>query len=286
MRVPVCRLDRLSSGRPHCARALGIMDEATTVVLLRPAPTYPYLVSCVSSSAGDRRLAPELNATCAKYAMNQGTSARASAFFRFVSGDGEVEGILFNAIAPDIRTRSVAQTAALIIGRLRLMSPILDKDVLSAPDWPEQPPPLRWPMADHSEARIAFERPVNSHGPWRVLLVRGPSDAGKSHITRQMLGNALRVPDLACGGSISRAPPIWTANWRAFAQYLDVTLPSRRRAAQMRALATSSMCSATGRPPFGLSWPKITNRDRIPTTLSGLRIAAGSGSHGTASYGR
>ena len=33
----------------------------------------------------------------------------------------------------------------------------------------------------------------------RFLLLRGPSEAGKSHLTRQMFGNALRLPGLACG---------------------------------------------------------------------------------------
>lgn len=140
-------------------------------------------------------------------------------------GEGDVQGILFNAIVPDIREGSVAKAAELIIERLRLMHPILDKDVLGALDWPEQPPPVRWPMADHREVRTAFELLLTRTAPWRVLLVRGPSEAGKSHITRQMLGNALRVPDLACGRFDFKGTTDMDAELRAFVQQLDVTLP-------------------------------------------------------------
>ena len=40
-------------------------------------------------------------------------------------GDGDMEGILFNTICPDAREKPVAQTAALIINRLRLIRPDL-----------------------------------------------------------------------------------------------------------------------------------------------------------------
>jgi len=39
-------------------------------------------------------------------------------------GDGEVRGILFNAIVPDVRSRPVAKTAELILNRLRLIEPL------------------------------------------------------------------------------------------------------------------------------------------------------------------
>jgi hypothetical protein len=140
-------------------------------------------------------------------------------------GDGDVDGILFNAIIPDIRNSSVARAAQLIVDRLRLINPVPDKEVVAPLDWPEQPPPLRWPMADHREVRAAFESLLTRKAPWRVLLVRGPSEAGKSHITRQMLGNALRVPDLACGRFDFKGTTDMDAEVRAFVQQLDVTQP-------------------------------------------------------------
>jgi hypothetical protein len=146
-------------------------------------------------------------------------------------GDGDVEGILFNTIAPDIRKGSVADAAELIIGRLRLMDPVAKsnipqaRDVPPAADWPEQAPPLRWPMADHRDVRATFECLLTRTAPWRVLLVRGASEAGKSHITRQMFGNALRVPDLACGRFDFKGTTDMDGELRAFVQQLEVTLP-------------------------------------------------------------
>ena len=90
-------------------------------------------------------------------------------------GDGEVQGILFNTIAPDVRALTVVKAAELVIARLGLIVPDVGKGMRTTPDWPEQPPALHWPMADHSEAREAFERLVTRTAPWRCLLLRGPS---------------------------------------------------------------------------------------------------------------
>ncbi len=140
-------------------------------------------------------------------------------------GGGEVKGILFNTIVPDVRTRTVSEAAKLVIDRLHLIVPSLGKGPPPAPNWPEQPPPLHWPMADHSETRAAFERLLTRMAPWRVLLLCGPTEMGKSHITRQMLSNALRVPDLACGCFDFKGTTGMDAEVRAFVQGLDVPLP-------------------------------------------------------------
>lgn len=140
-------------------------------------------------------------------------------------GEGEVEGILFNTIVPDVRARSAAQTAKLILDRLRLILPGLDKEAPIAPDWPEQPPPLLWPMADHREVRAAFERLLTRAVSWRFLPLRGPSESGKSHITKQMLRNALSVRGLACGRFDFKGSIDMDAEVRAFVQDLDVPLP-------------------------------------------------------------
>jgi hypothetical protein len=137
-------------------------------------------------------------------------------------GDGEVEGILFNTIAPDIRTKPPAEAAKLIINRLRL---ILGEGAPPVPDWPEQPPLLHWPMANHSTARAAFEQLLTRTASFRFLPVRGPSEVGKTHITMQMLGNALRVPDLACGRFDFKGTTDMDAEVRAFVQQLDVPVP-------------------------------------------------------------
>jgi hypothetical protein len=140
-------------------------------------------------------------------------------------GEGDVEGLLFNAIVPDIRTKSVGAAAELILERLRLIDPLAGKAVAAAIDWLEEPPPLVWPMADHTDVRNAFEQLLLRSAPWRILLVRGPSESGKSHITRQMLRNALRMPGLACGRFDFKGTTDMDDELRVFVQQLDVTLP-------------------------------------------------------------
>ena len=94
-----------------------------------------------------------------------------------------------------------------------------------SPDWPEQPPPLLWPMADHSEVRAAFQLLLTRTAPWHFLPLRGPTETGKSHITKQILGNALQMPDLACGRFDFKGTTGMDNEVRAFVQYLGVPLP-------------------------------------------------------------
>jgi hypothetical protein len=140
-------------------------------------------------------------------------------------GDGDVDGILFNTIAPDIRLKSVAQAAELIINRLRLILPASDNGGQPTQDWPDEPPLLRWPMADHTEARAAFAQLITRTPQWRFLPLRGPSEVGKSHITKQMLGNVLRMPDLFCGRFDFKGTTDMDAELRGFVQHLEMPFP-------------------------------------------------------------
>lgn len=97
---------------------------------------------------------------------------------------------------------------------------------VAAADWPDTPPPLLWPMADHGDVQRALEQLLTRNAPWRFLPLRGPSEAGKTHITRQILGNALRLPGLACGRFDFKGTTDVDAELRAFVQHLDVPLPS------------------------------------------------------------
>ena len=117
-------------------------------------------------------------------------------------GDGDVQGIPFNTIVPDVRGRTPGKTAELIVDRLRLI--VLDLNLGTGPSiagfsWPEPPASLLWPMADHSGVREAFARLLAPDATWRFLPILGPTETGKSHITKQMLANALQIPELACG---------------------------------------------------------------------------------------
>lgn len=136
-------------------------------------------------------------------------------------GDGDVEGILFNAIVPDVREKTVAWAAQLIIDRLGQVSPRVDTNAIPELDWPDELPTLHWPMANHTDARTAFEQLLTRKSPCRVLLVKGPSEVGKSHVTRQMLGTALRVPDLNCGRFDFKGTTDMHAELRSFVEHFN-----------------------------------------------------------------
>jgi hypothetical protein len=143
-------------------------------------------------------------------------------------GDGDVKGILFNAIVPDVRARAAQKTAELIVDRLRLIDPLFggsEGQPPTEPFWPEIPSLLDWPMADHTGAREAFERLLARNARWRYLPIRGPSETGKSHITRQMLANAIPVSEMACGRFDFKGTTDMDAELRAFVQFLGVKLP-------------------------------------------------------------
>jgi hypothetical protein len=142
-------------------------------------------------------------------------------------GDGDVPGIFENTICPDVRNRPREEIVQLVFGRLGFIDPAHvanAADSARAPSWPAATS-LEWPVADHEGARDCFATLLTCAPPWRLLCIRGPSETGKSHITRQMLGNALRVPDLACGRFDFKGTTDMEAELRAFVQDLGVPLP-------------------------------------------------------------
>jgi hypothetical protein len=146
-------------------------------------------------------------------------------------GDGEVPGIFFNTIVPDARKKSTNETAELIVNRLRLIFPELTPGTAVWPEassWPNCPLALRWPMANHSGVREAYSNLLLANASRRCLLIRGSSESGKSHITQQMLSNALNLPNmpnLACGRFDFKGTTDMDAVVRIFVQDLDVALP-------------------------------------------------------------
>ena len=144
-------------------------------------------------------------------------------------GDGNVEGLLFNTIAPDVRTRSVDQAAELIVERFYLVEPAHRPARAAAPvgpHWPAAPPSLSWPMADHSGACEAFADLLTAAARRRYLPIRGETETGKSHITRQMLANALAMPDIACGRFDFKGTTGVDIEVTAFVQELGIPLPA------------------------------------------------------------
>lgn len=168
-------------------------------------------------------------------------------------GDGDVKGILFNTIVPDVRDRTPDKTAELIVERLRLIVPGLSigtSPPLAGLSWPEMQTPLLWPMADHSGVREAFARLLDREVSWRFLPIRGPTETGKSHITRQMLANALRIPSLACGRFDFKGTTGMDAEVRAFVQDLGVPLPPAKPQLNERLGHILDGLKQRGRPAF------------------------------------
>jgi hypothetical protein len=54
-------------------------------------------------------------------------------------------------------------------------------------------------MADHGEARVAFANLLCEASPKLALLVRGVSETGKSHMSKQMIRNAMSLPGVVSG---------------------------------------------------------------------------------------
>jgi len=144
-------------------------------------------------------------------------------------GDGEVEGFLFNAIVPDVRARRAAESARLIVDRLRLITPDLKttegSNATGGFGWPETAPSLAWPIAGHSSVRDAFANLLTAKTAWRFLPIRGESETGKSYITRQMLANVLAIPHIACGRFDFKGTTDMEREIRAFIQELGVAPP-------------------------------------------------------------
>lgn len=143
-------------------------------------------------------------------------------------GDGDVRGIPMTTIAPDVRERPPEQTAQLIVDRLQTLRPERGVHVGEEVDWPTEPPELRWPMADHSEVRAAFGELLTRTSAFRLLPVRGPSGTGKTHVSKQMLANALHVEQLECGRFDFKGTSGMDAEVRTLASLLDVPVPPAR----------------------------------------------------------
>jgi hypothetical protein len=139
-------------------------------------------------------------------------------------GDGEVEGVLFNEIVPDIRNKTPAEVAELIVGRLNLVRGYVGNVKPAVAQWPNDVQELQWPMADHSEARAAFARLLCEASPERALLVRGASETGKSHMSKQMIRNAGLLPGVVSGRFDFKGTT--NIGIEAFAQPLDIEPPA------------------------------------------------------------
>ena len=128
----------------------------------------------------------------------------------------------------DLDELSAVQTTALILQRLAQVQehardrPAQPQTAAPPSDWPLVPPSLDWPVADHSEAQRAFAQLLTRDSPFRLLSVHGHSETGKSHLTRQFVRNALKIPMLACARFDFKGSTDMRVEAETFAEWLGV----------------------------------------------------------------
>ncbi len=130
----------------------------------------------------------------------------------------------------DLDNKTPDQVATLIVERLALNQghpkEYYTRDTHAGPDWPLEAPLLNWPVANHEEAQRAFTRLLTRDAPFRLLLIRGTSDTGKSHLTKQFFRHVLNLPNIACSRFDFKGSTDMDAELRAFAEQLGVSLPT------------------------------------------------------------
>jgi hypothetical protein len=157
------------------------------------------VVVCVSGAYGDKPWTQTEHRAVRARLQQAGTAQDRLGVLPIRVGDGEVEGVLFNQIVPDIRRQMPTEAAELIVARLNLVRGYAGDVKPPVAQWPNDIPELHWPMADHSEARAAFARLLCEGSTERALLVRGASETGKSHMSKQMVRNAGLLPGVVSG---------------------------------------------------------------------------------------
>jgi hypothetical protein len=184
------------------------------------------VVMCVSGAYGAKPWTRTEHRALRARLMQAATAEDRHRIFPVRVGDGEVEGILFNEIVPDLRDRTPVESAELIVARLMLVRGYAGDAEPIVARWPSDVPMLHWPMADHGEARAAFARLLCEASAGRVLLVRGASETGKSHMSRQIIRNTMRLPGVLSGRFDFKGTTNMDIEVEAFSRPLGIEPPA------------------------------------------------------------
>lgn len=166
-------------------------------------------VVCVSARYGDKAWTQAEHRAIRARQMRADLSMRPldrEAILPIRVGDGDVPGILFNAIVPDVRQRSSDESADLIIERLRLLRPELkvhSGDMVSAQesDGTESIPgdePLDSDAETADSDCHCIVRPADravralASRCGLTLVIKGPEEMGKSRLLTAFLSHCQR----------------------------------------------------------------------------------------------
>lgn len=195
---------------------------------------------CVSASYGGKPWTQAEHAAIRARQMQSRSSPRAAdrlAVLPLRVGDGDVPGILFNSIVPDVRQKTIDQVVELIVSRLQLVRGEQPLPAASgAACWPEEPLAFEHSLADRTSQWPAIQQLLTAGSRRRILLFKGASGHGKSVLLSaatayaRLLGvpqayvdfkntqhlqqaNVLRTLRLDIGGALpcfAQTPDAWT----------------------------------------------------------------------------
>jgi len=186
------------------------------------------VVVCVSGAYGDKPWPRTEHRAVRARLMQAASAADRHRIFPVRVGDGEMEGALLNEIMPDLRRKTPAEAAEMIVARLNLARGYAGDVKPTVAQWPSVVPALQWPMADHAEARRAFAGLLCEATSERALLVSGESETGKSHMSKQMIRNAMLLPGVVSGRFDFKGTTNMSVEMEAFSRPLGVEPPSGR----------------------------------------------------------
>lgn len=184
------------------------------------------VVMCVSEAYGDKPWTSTEHRAVRARLMQATAAVDRHRIFPVRVGEGEVEGVLVNEIVPDLRDKTPVEAAELIVARLNLVRAYVGDVEPTAARWPNDVPILQWPMADHGEARAAFAKLLSEASAERALLVRGASETGKSHMSKQMIRNAMQLPGVVAGRFDFKGTTNISVEIEAFSRPLDIEPPT------------------------------------------------------------
>jgi hypothetical protein len=183
------------------------------------------VVVCISGDYGDKPWTRIEHRAVRQRIMQAGNLDDRIRILPLRVGDGDVPGVLLSEIVPDIRGLTPTQSAEIIVERLGLARRPVD-DSAPTTRWPTRVPTLQWPMADHGEAREAFATLLSENSSERILLVRGASETGKTHMSNQMVQNAMTLPGVIAGRFDFKGSTDFDLEIEAFSQLLGIEPPA------------------------------------------------------------